>query len=236
MEKSKIKAIAFDFGGTLDSPFLHWMDVYLHIYNKCFRLPLTRENFRDTYVRAEQMMERMQPVKPFHSLLDTQMFKVGYQFDDLKERGFFPPDEDLGHYIIDGALGVADYAADYVEAAKPVLEVLSRRYTLLLVSNYYGNLRKVVTDLEIAPYFHSVTDSTVEGVRKPDPELWRRAIERAGFRFDEVCVVGDSLKNDIRPALALGCQVVQGVPEGKAPEESIPSIRHLRELLTNYIV
>ena len=25
----KVKALAFDFGGTLDSPFMHWMKIYL---------------------------------------------------------------------------------------------------------------------------------------------------------------------------------------------------------------
>ena len=24
----KVKALAFDFGGTLDSPFMHWMKIY----------------------------------------------------------------------------------------------------------------------------------------------------------------------------------------------------------------
>ena len=37
-----VKAIAFDFGGTLDSPFLHWMDIYIKLYNQEFDLNLIK--------------------------------------------------------------------------------------------------------------------------------------------------------------------------------------------------
>ena len=158
IDKDKIKAVAFDFGGTLDSPFLHWMDIYIHLYTMKLNLPLTKENFRDSYVYAERMMEQLQLVKPEHSLLETR--------------------EGLP---LKAARLVTDYSSDYVVASRTVLDELHRSYTLLLVSNYYGNLKKIVTDLGIVSYFHSITDSPLEGVRKPDPSLWKRAIDRAGF-------------------------------------------------------
>ena len=90
IDKDKIKAVAFDFGGTLDSPFLHWMDIYIHLYTTKLNLPLTKENFRDSYVYAERMMEQLQLVKPGHSLLETQAFKTDLQFKSLIERGVLP--------------------------------------------------------------------------------------------------------------------------------------------------
>ena len=45
IDKDKIKAVAFDFGGTLDSPFLHWMDIYIHLYTMKLNLPLTKRKF-----------------------------------------------------------------------------------------------------------------------------------------------------------------------------------------------
>ena len=32
IDKDKIKAVAFDFGGTLDSPFLHWIFFFIHLF------------------------------------------------------------------------------------------------------------------------------------------------------------------------------------------------------------
>ena len=90
IDKDKIKAVAFDFGGTLDSPFLHWMDIYIHLYTTKLNLPLTKENFRDSYVYAERMMEQMQLVNPEHSLLETQAFKTDLQFKSLIESRVLP--------------------------------------------------------------------------------------------------------------------------------------------------
>jgi putative hydrolase of the HAD superfamily len=216
LNKEHLKAIAFDFGGTLDTPFLHWMDVYLQVYAESLSLHLTRETFRPSYVYAEQQMEKLNLVKSTDTLFQTQRYKVELQFRHLagqEQLPDYPTDKEGQQKLFSrAAAAVTAYAVSYVEAAKPVLEQLSRRCILLLVSNYYGNVVHTAAELGIAPYFYTITDSTVEGVRKPDPRLWDIAIRRAGFVPSEVLVVGDSLKNDIIPALTLGCQAVQGIP------------------------
>lgn len=231
IDKNKIKAIAFDFGGTLDSPFLHWMDIYIHLYTTELHLPLTKDNFRDSYVYAEQMMERLQLVKPHHSLLETQTFKTNLQFASLIERGILPDTPANREQLpLQAARLVTDYSSAYVRAAHNTLARLSESYTLLIVSNYYGNLKRIATDLGIISFFHSITDSTLEGIRKPDPALWKLAISRAGFSCDEVLVVGDSMKNDILPAISLGCQVIQGCPAKPEEETAHTIITRLDEL------
>lgn len=233
IDKSKIKAIAFDFGGTLDSPFLHWMDIYLYLYTAKLDLPLTRENFRDSYVYAEQMMERLELVQPLHSLLETQVFKTRLQFSHLIEKGVLADTSGNRDEIpLQAAQLAAEYSAGYVAAAYGVLEELQKRYVLLLVSNYYGNISKVVGDFGIASFFKSITDSTIAGVRKPDSALWRLAIEGAGFKPEEVLIVGDSMKNDILPGISLGCQVIQGCPESKEKPEGVTYVTELRQLLS----
>lgn len=233
IDKNKIKAIAFDFGGTLDSPFLHWMDIYIHLYTTELHLPLTKENFRDSYVYAEQMMERLQLVKPHHTLLETQTFKTNLQFTSLIERGILPDTPANREQLpLQAARLVTDYSSAYVRAAHNTLARLSESYTLLIVSNYYGNLKRIVADLDIISFFHSITDSTLEGIRKPDPALWKLAISRAGFSCPEVLVVGDSMKNDILPAISLGCQVVQGCPAKPEEDASHTIITRLDELET----
>lgn len=232
IDKNRIKAIAFDFGGTLDSPFLHWMDIYLNLYTTELHLPLTRENFRDSYVHAERMMERLQLVQPSHSLLQTQTFKTNLQFTHLIECGVLPDTtENRNSLPLQAARLVTDYSSAFVYAARPVLEELKKSYTLLLVSNYYGNIAQIVSDLGIASYFKTITDSTIVGVRKPDPALWQLAIDGAGFRPEEVLVVGDSMKNDILPGISLGCQVVQGCPEMKEEPADITVVTKLDQLL-----
>ncbi len=233
IDKSKIKVIAFDFGGTLDSPFLHWMDIYLYLYTAKLNLPLTRENFRDSYVYAEQMMERLNLVQPFHSLLETQIFKTALQFSHLIEKEVLADTlENREEIPLQAARLATEYSADYVAAAYSVLAELQKKYVLLLVSNYYGNISKIVDDFGIASLFKSITDSTIAGVRKPDSALWRLAIEGAGFKPEEVLIVGDSMKNDILPGISLGCQVIQGCPKSKEKPEGITYVTELGQLLS----
>lgn len=233
IDKTQLKAIAFDFGGTLDSPFLHWMDIYIDIYTRELNLSLTKETFRDSYVYAEQTVEREQLIKPHYSLYETQSVKTHLQFASLVEKGILPDEDRYKDEIpCRAARLVTDYSSAYVKASKPVLETLMQRYKLLLVSNYYGNLLTIITDLGIRDCFYTVTDSTIAGIRKPDPALWKLAIEQAGFTPEQVLVVGDSMKNDIVPGLSLGCQVVQGCPASKELPADITAVRQLNELLT----
>ena len=126
---------------------------------------------------------------------------------------------------------VTDYANSYLQTNKPILEELSKRYPLLLVSNYYGNLRTIVTEAGLLPFFRSITDSTVVGIRKPDPAIWQHAFNANGLKPTEVVVIGDSTKNDILPALSLGCQVIKCCATDEDIPGDIPSIHSLHELL-----
>ena len=230
-DNGKVKALAFDFGGTLDSPFLHWAKIYLKIYGERLNLPLTKENFWDSYVYAEREMERLRPVGPADTMLQVQLHKTRFQFDDLIRRGILE-DTDYNRNTLpaEAARLVTEFSTDYVRQARPVLEKLSEKYTLFVVSNYYGNLRSVLESLGVADLFHSITDSTVAGIRKPDPALWKLAIEQEGLLPDEVIVVGDSQKNDIEPALSLGCHVVKCCPDEASKVPGINCIMSLREL------
>ena len=54
----------------------------------------------------------------------------------------------------------------------------------------------------------SVTVSYREGVRKPSPEIFRRALAKAGAGPARTLMIGDSLENDILPCRALGMKCV----------------------------
>ena len=228
---SKVKALAFDFGGTLDSPFLHWAQVYIKVYNEQLGLSLTRESFWDSYVFAEREMERLNPVKTTDTLLDVQTYKTRFQFDDLIRRGLVEDTEYNRNTLpAEAARLVTEFSTDYVKQAKPVLEKLKEKYILFVVSNYYGNLKAVLQSMGVADLFHSITDSTIAGIRKPDPALWKLAIDQEGFLPEEVIVVGDSQKNDVNPALSLGCHVVKCCPDEAAVVPGLTCIRSLTEL------
>lgn len=120
--------------------------------------------------------------------------------------------------------------------SRDVLVTLHERYPLALVSNYYGNLQTVLREFRLDGLFSHVVESAVVGVRKPDPQIFRLAVDRLGCEPDAVTVVGDSFGSDIMPARQLGCRTVwlRGEQWTDAPvDETVPDriITDLEELL-----
>lgn len=81
-----------------------------------------------------------------------------------------------------------------------------------------------------------VLDSAVVGVAKPDPEIFRIALERLGVPAgQEVLHVGDSLRYDVAGALAAGIRPVHLDPYGYCPAPAghthITSLAEIPELV-----
>jgi HAD superfamily hydrolase (TIGR01549 family) len=86
----------------------------------------------------------------------------------------------------------------------PTLDALRGRYTLGLVSN--GNTYPERCGLE--GRFQFVVFSQDHGVEKPDPTLFRIAMEQAECTEHELLHVGDSLGDDVGGAKAAGVRSV----------------------------
>src|SRR5262249_35263837 len=63
---------------------------------------------------------------------------------------------------------------------QPVLKALGERYQLGVVSNFYGNLEAVCHSAGLASLFAVMVDSHRVGVEKPDPAIFRAALETLG--------------------------------------------------------
>jgi putative hydrolase of the HAD superfamily len=77
-----------------------------------------------------------------------------------------------------------------------------------IVSNSEGKLVELLERVSIAQYFETVVDSTLEGVRKPDPEIFRRALTRMGVSAAETMYAGDIPNVDVDGARAAGLDAV----------------------------
>ncbi len=88
-----------------------------------------------------------------------------------------------------------------------VLAALAPRYELSVVSNFDGRLRVIFEHLSITKCFRMVFLSSELGVDKPDPQIYRRALEITGWAPGEVLHVGDDPVRDWAAAEAAGLQV-----------------------------
>lgn len=117
--------------------------------------------------------------------------------------------------------------------AARVLEGLRREgLRLAVVSNTEdGRLRDSLEAAGLAGSFDLLIDSHLAGVKKPDPAVFRLALEGLGVEAGEAAFVGDSYAHDALAARAVGMRAVLLDPLGLHPESVCPSIRRLGDLL-----
>ena len=228
-----IKGIIFDYGGTLDTGGDHWSHVIRDGWNKAGVIA-DDALFRESYVYGEQELERTLHILPHHNFGDLLLIKMQIELGYLASTGNFPPAQ-----IEEKSKEIASYCYEVAKAnvakSKLVLEELAKRYPLVLVSNFYGNIETVLADFDILSCFKKVIESAKVGVRKPDSKIFELGVKALGLKPEEVLVVGDSVKNDIKPAQQIGCStlLLEGKGwDGTVTEQEGESIKQLEEILS----
>lgn len=188
------KALLFDFGGTLDDDGRPWLDRFL---------PLWRE--------AGARQPEAALARAFYDADDALPAR-----HDLRGKGFeetvFLQCADVGRVLLpEDPAAARRVAARFVSESraalrrnKALLERLAGRFRLGVVSNFYGNLDAVLASEGLDALFGAAADSARVGAQKPDPALFRWALERLGAGPGEAWMVGDSLKRDMAGAEGLG--------------------------------
>jgi putative hydrolase of the HAD superfamily len=101
-----------------------------------------------------------------------------------------------------------------------------------VVSNSEGRLVQLLERVGLASYFEVVLDSQIEGVQKPDPEIFRRALQRMGVSAARALYAGDIPEIDVLGARAAGMPGVLIDAAGCYPSEpGMPSMRSVRALI-----
>lgn len=217
IDVSKIKGLIFDYGGTLDTGGDHWSEVIWDAWQKA-GIATDKPHFRDAYVYGERELARERHILPAHDFHDMLLIKMKIELQWLSEQGLLPP-EDIEPKAEVAAKYCYDAARASVESAKPVLEALSKRWPIVLVSNFYGNIETVLKDFGVRDYFKDIIESAVLGIRKPDPRIFEHGVKALGCLPAETLVIGDSYRKDIVPAESIGCQVLWLKGKGWTAEE-----------------
>ncbi|MDO4949828.1 MAG: HAD family hydrolase [Bacteroidales bacterium] len=234
----RVKGVIFDYGGTIDTNSRHWAAVLWEKYREA-AVPCQYEQFREAYIFAERALAKYPYIRPDHNFLDVLQIKVKLELEYLAEHGFVNADErELCRLSDEVAQKCYEYVRSTLQVTRPVLERLSHQYKMVLVSNFYGNIHTILRDFALDGFFSNVIESSVVGVRKPDPAIYQLGVNALGLPADEVLVVGDSFSKDIVPAKTIGCHAVWLRGEGwghEETDETLPDmiISNLEELTLN---
>lgn len=152
------------------------------------------------------------------SIYRTLLAEMGLPFGDGLAEAIYRTFTDLSNYRL-------------FPDVTPALDRLRRaRLTLGLVSNFEGWLDRLLESLGVTPYFDVRVISGIEGVEKPDPRIFRLALERTGVAATESMYVGDNPSFDIEPAESLGMSAVLLDRRGRYPDHPGTRITTLDDL------
>lgn len=224
-----VKAYLFDYGGTLDTAGCHWVYVIWEAIKK-LQIPITEEQFREAYVFAERKLGEGKDIKASHTFRETLLIKVDIELNYLVERGYIHIEKtQLESWKAQIVNNIYESVTINIKESIRVLNVLKQKYRLGLVSNFYGNIKTVLEEFGLASLFDIVIESESVGIRKPDEAIYQLAIDGLGLKASEVCVVGDSYKNDMAPAIKLGCRAIW--LKGKAWQEEDNMYKNIDKII-----
>ena len=202
---SSIKGIIFDYGGTIDTDGIHWGELIWEQY-QISGIEVTKESYRDAYIHGERSLAKtpiIQPTDTFRTLLTK---KMALQFEYLRDK--------VPHHTLtkekeeDVAQSCYNRVLKTLARTRAIVEEMSMHYPMVLVTNFYGNMPVVLEEFRLNSYFKEIVESSVIGLRKPDPALFALGVNSLGIIPEEVVVIGDSYRKDIYPSATLGCRTV----------------------------
>jgi FMN phosphatase YigB (HAD superfamily) len=222
MNRPAPRAILFDFGGTLDSDGVPWKERFYPLYREAgikWDLPRFERLFRES---DDSLTEEKLDEVGYEAMLLEQVSRV------LRNGDRF--DAPLARRIS------ARFYSDSVRCLnrnRPLLQRLSKRYQLGIVSNFYGNLRFLCEEIGYDKVFVAVIDSARLGIAKPSLGIFQAALDRLGCAPEQAIFVGDNPVRDMGAARSLAMPHVwlnTIHPERKPCCDGDPVIRSLTEL------
>lgn len=235
----RVRAVLFDFGHTLVD-FRRTQEALHAAYEQIrarveavayMEVPELLDLIERVAGEVDRLVEESYRERRLEELDQATLFK-----ESFAAIGFDLPDDVIRHIL---HLDHSAYSNSIVVEPNVLATLDSLRgeaYRMGLISNVSllpDLMRADLDRLGIGALLETSVFSSEVGVRKPDPRVFREALDRVGSQPGETVFVGDRLYDDVSGAQAVGMRAVQTV---QFREESDPTvtpdavIRHLSEL------
>jgi putative hydrolase of the HAD superfamily len=123
---------------------------------------------------------------------------------DLRERCAALVSNELGVQVSAKALVESIRFGAYPDADPALRGLRDRGVRLVAVSNWDCSLRSVLERCGLGDLLDGVVTSAEAGARKPDPEIFKVALDLAGSEPEQAVHVGDTPEEDVAGARAAG--------------------------------
>lgn len=230
--------VFLDVGDTLIRAHPSWASVYRQGLHE-FGMDVTEKDLERALLEETQAGAWWNIEDPFEPTQENSYHRIK-QFDAavLRRLGY----DDLSDGVFRGIEDAfARRSAWYVYPdVVPAIEALrGAGLRLGVISNFVWGGVELIHDLELARHFDSLTISARVGFQKPNPGIFRHALEQIGVEPGAAIHVGDSYNADVGGARKVGITPVliereQGDAarwRAEYEEPDLPVIRDLYELL-----
>ncbi len=203
----KIRHIFFDLDNTLwdhrQNAYLTLKEIYKreNVYEKH---QLGFEEFHSEYFTTnERLWEQIRDGEIDKEYLRKHRFYDSFLFFGIND---FELAQVFENQFLDQILSYNDL----VEGAFELLEYLSaKNYRLHILSNGFKEVTYRKCELSgIKNYFDTITSADEINIRKPQPEIYEYALQKAQAKKEESAMIGDDWIADVEGAKSFGMEVV----------------------------
>jgi len=219
----RVRAVLFDLGGTLvdERDYDAWVELARRVY-----LDLDPDNLRHAFLEVEGILD----ADPYPGAAEDRL--VDFWQRTLSRAADKPVDTATTRRFL-AAFREEERPVRLYSDTRRCLDILRReRRALGVVSNSTSEaaVRRILDRVGILDYFERVVSSGTEGVEKPHPEIFHRALQRMGVRPEEAVFVGNLARTDAKAAQGAGLYGVWLNREGFGYGEDPPEITSLLEV------
>jgi putative hydrolase of the HAD superfamily len=188
------------------------------------------EDFMEKYVPINQACWKLYQNDEI-SHIELRYMRLKQSFDALNHE---ISDENINNVANDYINFLTD-SNHLFDGAIEVLEYLKPKYRLHIITNGFAKVQdKKLTNALLGQYFHTVTNSELAGVKKPNSIIFDFAVNLAQTSKDKSIMIGDCLDADVNGALNAGLDAIFFNEKNIEVSQDIKQINHLLEL-KNYL-
>ncbi|OAB45533.1 hypothetical protein PGLA_03195 [Paenibacillus glacialis] len=210
-----LKAIIFDLDGTLLDRDRSLNNFVEHQYDRYDALH---------HVKKEEFVQRF-----------IELDKRGYVWKDRVYQSLineFEAKLDWQDLLDDYIEGFQNHCVGFSGMVEMLDFLKEKNMKLGMITNGYERFQdNNIKALNISDYFEVILISEREGIRKPDPEIFLRAVNLLGVKPEDSIYVGDHPSNDIEASLNVGMRSIWKEDDFQnKPLNTTWTIRELHEI------
>ncbi len=166
---------------------------------------------------------------------EEKVSKENLRYGRLKEtfdKLSFSVTDDLIHLLSEEYIRVLPSNNHLFDGAIELLEYLHPKYELHIITNGFEEVQNLKLEKSgIEKYFNSIITSESVGVKKPNPRVFKYALDKANAKAENSIMIGDNLEADIIGAIQCGITSIHFNLENlKYADKKYKSVSHLLEI------